>query len=182
MSGGNRASTAGRGEYAAKFRPFSFPVCRRVGVLGPIAVDLFPPVDAPGYNRISQRSCPHRVRVCVADTLSHQSCYEVAAEQHLVCGTLEYMTTMLRCHGGSKALNVRGSLVTVPYSCLGGLRWRVRCRSRRVRGRSAGPSPPSSDNFLHTVQGRTFGAPGLTAPAVNRADGREQSRGIERPR
>jgi hypothetical protein len=26
-------------------------------------------------------------------------------------------------------------------------------------------------------QGRTFGAPGLTAPAVNSADGREQPRG-----
>ena len=31
------------------------------------------------------------------------------------------------------------------------------------------------------LQGRTFGAPGLTAPAVNSEDGREQSRGNERP-
>ena len=31
------------------------------------------------------------------------------------------------------------------------------------------------------LQGRTFGAPGLTAPAVNSEDGREQSRGKERP-
>ena len=30
-------------------------------------------------------------------------------------------------------------------------------------------------------QGRTFGAPRLTAPTVNSEDGREQSRGKERP-
>ena len=32
-------------------------------------------------------------------------------------------------------------------------------------------------NFLYGFQGRTSGAPGLTAPAVNSEDGREQSRG-----
>ena len=32
------------------------------------------------------------------------------------------------------------------------------------------------ENFLHGHQGRTFGAPGLTAPAVNSVDGREQPR------
>ncbi len=32
------------------------------------------------------------------------------------------------------------------------------------------------------LQGRTFGAPGLTAPPVNSEDGRKQSRGKERPR
>jgi hypothetical protein len=31
------------------------------------------------------------------------------------------------------------------------------------------------------LQGRTSGAPGLTAPAVTSEDGREQSRGNERP-
>ena len=36
-------------------------------------------------------------------------------------------------------------------------------------------------NFLYRFQGRTFGAPGLTAPAVNSEDGREQLRGKERP-
>jgi hypothetical protein len=33
------------------------------------------------------------------------------------------------------------------------------------------------EDFLHDHQGRTFGAPGLTAPAVNSQGGREQSRG-----
>jgi hypothetical protein len=34
-------------------------------------------------------------------------------------------------------------------------------------------------NLLYErLQGRTFGAPGLTAPAVRSEDGREQSRGM----
>ncbi len=37
------------------------------------------------------------------------------------------------------------------------------------------------ENLLYVYQGRTFGAPGLTAPAVNSEDGREQLRGNERP-
>ena len=37
---------------------------------------------------------------------------------------------------------------------------------------------PGCYNLLYElIQGRTFGAPGLTAPAVNSEDGREQSRG-----
>ena len=47
----------------------------------------------------------------------------------------------------------------------------------RTRSRSGAVTTFSTNRF----QGRTFGAPGLTAPAVNSEDGREQSRGNERP-
>lgn len=37
-------------------------------------------------------------------------------------------------------------------------------------------------NFLYErLQGHTFGAPGLAAPAMNSEEGREQPRRIERP-
>ena len=39
----------------------------------------------------------------------------------------------------------------------------------------------TGEQYLYSYQGRTFGAPGLTAPAVNSEDGREQARGDERP-
>ena len=47
--------------------------------------------------------------------------------------------------------------------------------------RTAQGSNGSCYNFPLRLQGRTFGAPGLTAQAVNSEDGREQSRGKERP-
>jgi hypothetical protein len=35
----------------------------------------------------------------------------------------------------------------------------------------------TGDEYLHSYQGRTFGAPGLTAQAVGSENGHEQSRG-----
>jgi hypothetical protein len=52
-------------------------------------------------------------------------------------------------------------------------------RSGLLSANSAAVRQRACEDYLHDHQGRTFGAPGLTTPAMNSEDGHEQSR--ERP-
>jgi hypothetical protein len=53
-----------------------------------------------------------------------------------------------------------------------------RTRLRPIRQPSYRCQNVDAVRIFHDHQGRTFGAPGLTAPAVNSEDGREQCEGM----